>query len=72
MRPNQTVNTLQKANEFKLANELIIKTVNAAVKRAFEAQTKPKCSHCDRNGHLVDKCWLKHPELRPSKRQKKE
>jgi len=30
------------------------------------------CSFCNRENHPVDRCWEKHPELRPTKfRQKK-
>ena len=28
-----------------------------------------KCSHCNKPGHLEDKCWKKHPELKPHKKQ---
>ncbi|KAM2539835.1 hypothetical protein TB2_025087 [Malus domestica] len=24
-----------------------------------------KCSHCNMKGHLRDKCWILHPELKP-------
>jgi hypothetical protein len=26
-----------------------------------------KCRHCKKKGHKEDKCWIKHPELRPKK-----
>jgi len=25
---------------------------------------KPKCSHCNKKGHIIDTCWLKHPEIK--------
>jgi len=29
-----------------------------------------KCSHCKRPGHTDDKCWVKHPELKPIRNHK--
>jgi hypothetical protein len=26
-----------------------------------------KCSHCKREGHTSDKCWVLHPHLKPKK-----
>ncbi len=26
-----------------------------------------KCNHCKKNGHKIDKCWIKNPDLRPKK-----
>jgi len=28
---------------------------------------RPRCNHCDRLGHDADRCWIKHPELRPNR-----
>jgi hypothetical protein len=28
-------------------------------------QSKKKCSHCQKPGHLESDCWIKHPEKRP-------
>jgi hypothetical protein len=39
---------------------------------AFSAGRRSiSCSHCNKAGHGVDKCWEKHPELRPKKFGKK-
>ena len=32
--------------------------------------TVPVCSHCNKKGHTEAQCWLKHPELKPSKYSK--
>jgi len=37
--------------------------------KAKNSPTKPKCSHCQRKGHKEEKCWIKHPELKPAPRQ---
>ena len=29
--------------------------------------SRPKCSHCQKPGHLETKCWEKHPNLRPKR-----
>lgn len=37
--------------------------------QALVAARKPKptkCSHCKRPKHTVDKCWEKHPHLKPA------
>ena len=26
---------------------------------------KPKCTSCNKKGHTEEKCWIKHPELKP-------
>ena len=28
-----------------------------------------KCSHCKKEGHLVEKCWVKNPDLRPKRKK---
>jgi hypothetical protein len=28
-------------------------------------KTKRTCNHCRKSGHNEDKCWIKHPSLRP-------
>ena len=33
-------------------------------------QERPKCTHCNKLGHLEEKCWKKHPELNPHKTSK--
>ncbi|KAI9686313.1 MAG: hypothetical protein M1812_008598, partial [Candelaria pacifica] len=33
---------------------------------------KETCSYCKRGVHHIDKCWFKHPELRPSTKPKKD
>jgi hypothetical protein len=39
---------------------------------AFSAGRRSiNCSHCNKTGHGVEKCWEKHPELRPKKFEKK-
>jgi hypothetical protein len=68
--PIKTLNAIYANEHQKIANELIIKTVNTAVKKALNAEKI--CTHCDRKGHLVDKCWAKYPELNPRKRQKRD
>src|SRR2546423_96859 len=30
-----------------------------------------ECTHCSRKGHDESKCWIKHPELRPTKKGSK-
>jgi len=30
------------------------------------------CEHCRKKGHKIEKCWIKHPELRPNKLNKTE
>ena len=30
------------------------------------SNNRPHCSHCNKQGHVADKCWLLHPNLRPS------
>ena len=27
--------------------------------------SRPKCTHCQKTGHLESKCWEKHPHLKP-------
>ena len=27
----------------------------------------PKCNYCKKRGHVVQKCWKKHPDLRPTR-----
>ena len=38
---------------------------------AMVNNTKPKndkrCTHCNKAGHSIDKCWQRHPELRSKK-----
>lgn len=31
--------------------------------------SRPKCTHCGKLGHSVDKCWKKHPHLNPHKKK---
>jgi hypothetical protein len=33
----------------------------------FARQLPRTCTHCKRTGHVVEKCWDKHPEQRPSR-----
>ena len=28
---------------------------------------KPACTHCKKEGHSEDRCWVLHPELKPTK-----
>ena len=30
----------------------------------------PKCPHCKKTGHKIEKCWFAHPELRPKPKPK--
>jgi len=30
-------------------------------------QTAKTCTVCQREGHIEEECWTKHPELRPTK-----
>lgn len=32
---------------------------------------RPWCEHCKRPGHLVDKCWVKNPRLKPKDNQQR-
>ena len=32
---------------------------------------KKTCSYCKKTGHSIEKCWEKHPHLRPKKGSKK-
>ena len=34
-------------------------------KKAGRSKSGIKCSHCNRDGHTEDRCFLKHPEMRP-------
>jgi len=36
-------------------------------KKGTQPQNNNECSHCGRKGHTDVKCWIKHPELRPSR-----
>jgi hypothetical protein len=40
-------------------------------KTASNSQSSEECGHCGRKGHDESKCWVKHPELRPSKKGSK-
>jgi gag-polypeptide of LTR copia-type len=31
------------------------------------SNNKPICRHCNKEGHIIDKCWILHPELKNSK-----
>jgi hypothetical protein len=33
---------------------------------------RPRCDHCGRLGHAADRCWMKHPELRPNRFKRKD
>jgi gag-polypeptide of LTR copia-type len=33
---------------------------------------RPHCNHCGRLGHDVDRCWVKHPELKPNRFKRRE
>jgi hypothetical protein len=33
---------------------------------------KPTCTHCKKEGHSEDRCWILHPELKPTKFGNKE
>ena len=35
--------------------------------KASTGNSKPKCAYCKKLGHKVEKCWKKHPELKPKK-----
>ena len=30
-------------------------------------KAKPSCTHCKKDGHDDENCWILHPELRPKK-----
>lgn len=30
------------------------------------------CSHCHKGGHIVDQCWTKYPNKRPTKQTKRQ
>ncbi len=32
-------------------------------------KSKPHCTHCNKLGHLEDKCWVKYPHLNPSNKK---
>jgi len=32
-----------------------------------KSTNKEQCSHCNKKGHSISKCWELHPELRPKK-----
>ncbi|KAJ9519907.1 hypothetical protein QJQ45_014633, partial [Haematococcus lacustris] len=38
----------------------------APVLRAHTAAPRPRCLHCGKEGHNEDRCFIKHPELRPT------
>jgi len=33
------------------------------------SNSRPKCNHCGKPGHTVDKCWKKHPHMNPHTRK---
>jgi hypothetical protein len=35
--------------------------------KAFKNINKPICKNCKKEGHIIDKCWILHPELKKSK-----
>ena len=34
------------------------------------SKNKPICKNCKKEGHIIDRCWILHPELRKSKSNK--
>ncbi|KAF5123249.1 hypothetical protein E5D57_011160 [Metarhizium anisopliae] len=32
---------------------------------ALVARSENRCTYCHRTGHIIDKCWVKHPERKP-------
>jgi gag-polypeptide of LTR copia-type len=40
---------------------------NAAQGQQWGQGNRPRCNHCNRLGHDADRCWIKHPELRPNR-----
>jgi hypothetical protein len=40
------------------------KTIKKEGKGDKDKKDQPKCTHCKRTGHLVDKYWKLHPELK--------
>ncbi|KAI9877580.1 MAG: hypothetical protein M1830_003509 [Pleopsidium flavum] len=64
--------TAEKATEMLLEEERRSKdemeelgtTFGALMARGGKKRVK-QCSHCKKDGHLEDRCWIKHPEQRP-------
>lgn len=43
-------------------DEMVMTTQNRPI--------RPKCPHCRMTNHTAEKCWIKHPHLRPKKAKK--
>ena len=39
---------------------------------AMASETKRKCAYCHKEGHSIEKCWKKHPNLRPKSNRPKD
>ena len=45
----------------------IVDTMAMQLRPGAAEGNRPRCNHCDRLGHEADRCWIKHPELRPNR-----
>ncbi len=43
----------------------------AAESKSGRERDRPRCNHCNRLGHEADRCWVKHPELKPNRFKRK-
>ena len=50
-------------NNVALVAENKNKNKNSKNKKKKKNRNDKVCSHCDKIGHLVDKCWIKNPDL---------
>jgi hypothetical protein len=53
-----------------LSHDKVQKNVHLNAVKADHSDSRPTCEHCGKKGHSVDRCWLKNPDSRPTKKFK--
>ena len=61
---NINVNTLISELISEEARMLAINNNSLEANKAYKGRNRSYCTYCNKSGHIVDKCFNKHPELK--------